>query len=315
MLRAIALLLIFAAPGIACKCLMSLNACHEVETSSMVFAGTVESIEPNFLRDWNPAQEAGILKLNEEYARAKAEGTPAALARLKSAYRSTFPDTTEERKQKLETARTPDELGRLFYGILDGGMHVKLRVREQFKSAGDDDDDDDDKPAPESIEVWTPFGDCGFNFQIGETYLVYADNDEESGMLSTGSCSRTRRLTDAGDDLAYLFFRKEDEKRSTRLEGFVTGDSYFQAKIDKLHDPLTVLAPLANALVALDAGGATRHVRSGADGRFIFDGVGVGNYTIQAFRSERPGEKTPLSPARTGQAGENSCVFEMLLVK
>jgi len=316
MFRALALLVCVPATGNACKCLMSLNACHEAQTANTVFAGTVESIEPNFLRDWNAAQKAGLVKLNEEYAKARTEATSGALARLKAAYSATFPDITEERKQKLGSARTADEVGKLFYGILDGGMRVRFRVRESFKH-GDDDDDEGgkDKPAPKSIEIWTPFGDCGFDFQIGETYLVYADDDEESGILSTGSCSRTRRLTDAGDDLAYLLFRREDADHSTRVEGYVTGDSYYQARIDKLHDPTSVNAPIAGAVVALETERGARYVRSGIDGRYVFDGVGQGSYTIRIFNREYPKDTGQLSPARTGRAEEKACVLEMLLVK
>jgi hypothetical protein len=40
--------------------------------------------------------------------------------------------------------------------------------------------------------IETAFGDCGVDFQAGETYLVYADGDEGSGTFSTGSCTRTR---------------------------------------------------------------------------------------------------------------------------
>lgn len=44
---------------------------------------------------------------------------------------------------------------------------------------------------------------CGYGFRRGRTYLVYAYKDVE-GRLSTGICSRTRRLKDAGEDLKEL---------------------------------------------------------------------------------------------------------------
>src|ERR1039458_5933879 len=97
---------------------------------------------------------------------------------------------------------SPDHLAELFYWILDHGKRVRLRVKTVFRGdLSDDDDDDDDTPA-KTVEVWTAFGDCGINFQAGETYLVYADDDEESNIMTTGACTRTRRLSDAGDDLA-----------------------------------------------------------------------------------------------------------------
>ncbi len=44
---------------------------------------------------------------------------------------------------------------------------------------------------------------CGYGFKGGRTYLVYAYKDA-GGRLSTGICSRTRRLKDAGEDLKEL---------------------------------------------------------------------------------------------------------------
>ncbi|HEY0075399.1 MAG TPA: hypothetical protein VGB77_14970 [Abditibacteriaceae bacterium] len=44
-------------------------------------------------------------------------------------------------------------------------------------------------------------GDCGYGFEIGQEYLVYAYG--KSG-LSTHTCSRTKPLSDAGQDLAVL---------------------------------------------------------------------------------------------------------------
>jgi hypothetical protein len=46
-------------------------------------------------------------------------------------------------------------------------------------------------------------GDCGFNFEVGEHYLVDADKDD-SGQLSTNICSHTAALEDSQAALAYL---------------------------------------------------------------------------------------------------------------
>jgi hypothetical protein len=45
--------------------------------------------------------------------------------------------------------------------------------------------------------------DCGYPFQMGESYLVYAHRSP-TGELSTSICSRTRPAANASDDLAYL---------------------------------------------------------------------------------------------------------------
>ena len=43
---------------------------------------------------------------------------------------------------------------------------------------------------------------CGFHFEIGEMYLIYAESVD--GELRTSICSRTRLLSDASDDLVVL---------------------------------------------------------------------------------------------------------------
>jgi hypothetical protein len=43
---------------------------------------------------------------------------------------------------------------------------------------------------------------CGVSFEVGTSWLIYADREGEA--LTTGICSRTRRIEDAGEDLAEL---------------------------------------------------------------------------------------------------------------
>jgi hypothetical protein len=53
--------------------------------------------------------------------------------------------------------------------------------------------------------VFTGLGDadCGYGFRLGGQYLVYAYRQKD-GSLYTGICSRTRPLSEAADDLAYI---------------------------------------------------------------------------------------------------------------
>ena len=46
-------------------------------------------------------------------------------------------------------------------------------------------------------------GDCGYHFEVGESYLVYAYRSNEN-KLETNICQRTRSLVDAKDDLRLL---------------------------------------------------------------------------------------------------------------
>ncbi len=56
----------------------------------------------------------------------------------------------------------------------------------------------------EIVEIRTGLStaDCGFPFETGQTYLVFATDDE--GSLTTGSCSRTALIEHAMDDLLIL---------------------------------------------------------------------------------------------------------------
>src|SRR5687768_13458811 len=131
MLHALWLLAVLPASALAaCTCAASYNACHETAAASVVFAGTVESIEPEFLNHWNPSQRADLLRLNEEYARTRQNFSPAALANLKATYLQIFPNLPEDRKRKLEAAKTTSDLAKVFYRILDNGKYIRFRVRE-----------------------------------------------------------------------------------------------------------------------------------------------------------------------------------------
>jgi len=59
-------------------------------------------------------------------------------------------------------------------------------------------------PSGESIEIRTANNSaaCGYGFEEGKSYLVYAS--EESGALHTNLCSRTRLASEASEDMTAL---------------------------------------------------------------------------------------------------------------
>lgn len=71
---------------------------------------------------------------------------------------------------------------------------VRLRVFHSWK--GD---------VAEEVEVETSIGGgtCGYGFEVGESYLVYA-RQGKSGRITVNSCSRTVELRHAIDDVAAL---------------------------------------------------------------------------------------------------------------
>lgn len=304
----------------ACACQTSYGSCNEVVASNLVFIGTVEAIEPIFLNRWSLTSRTSLQSLNNAYLDAQEHPSEAALANLKDIFLKSFPDLAADEKQKLLDAKTTSQVASLFYSTLNSGQRIRLKVRTLFKHEEDDDDDvpnkarDNDKESEEYFDISTPFGDCGVEFQAGETYLVYANNDENSGLLSTTVCTRTRRLSDAGEDLGYLFFYKNQRKESTRVEGFVTSDELYQANLNKMHDPDTVKAPAAGVVVELQSDRTARFTESDGKGRFVFDGLRGGDYALSAFAGGYPAKTELLSGPRAFQVEEKSCSLQIILL-
>jgi hypothetical protein len=345
--------ILFARPARACECMVSLSTCHGVGASDLVFIGTVESIEPMFLNRWNLTSPASIRSINDAYAGAREHPSAAALARLKDAYLKTFPELAADEKDRVQGAKTLSDITSFFYSSVARGMRVRFRVKTVFKHEDDDDspkdaaaqdkdtgvkDDDDDrkkgagkndsvKPAgvdngndkdkkadEDFFDVETAFGECGYDFQGGETYLVYADSDEDSAVLSTSSCTRTRRLSDAGEDLTYLFVYKDRPEESGRLEGFTTTDEYYQLGFDQMHDSETTKAPAAGVIVELQSDRLTRYAESDLNGRFVFDGLREGDYRVSAFARGYPVEKQLLAGPQRFHIEQKSCARQVLLL-
>jgi hypothetical protein len=318
MMRVLAAACLYVPALFGCDCQLSLSACREAAVSDVVFIGTVESMDPAAFSRWNPAQRASLESLNRGYDQARASGALGALEELKRSYLKVFPDLPDDRKKAIGAAASANELAALFYWVMDHGKHVRLRVLEQFR--GDTDDDAQrtgagkDEGEPRYIDLWTPFGDCGFDFQAGETYLVYADDDEESNIVSTGSCSRTRRVADAGDDLAHLMLLGHAPEQAGRLEGFVTTNQLYQVEMDKTRDPERISQPVAGVVVELAGPGGTRYLESDRAGRFVFDGLKAGDYTVTGYGPGYPRQVRALGAAKRVRVGEKDCAVAVLLV-
>jgi hypothetical protein len=70
---------------------------------------------------------------------------------------------------------------------------VRLRVESSWKGA---------KCGEVTVLTASEDAACGYSFQVGQSYLVYAV--KEQGKLSTNLCSRTKPTSDAGEDLTAL---------------------------------------------------------------------------------------------------------------
>lgn len=292
-------LLWFPSGALACKCAAPFPVCQRVALSDIVFVGTVESIAPHFLDYWNPTQQQSLTVLNAETARAQADRSAASLAAAKSAYVAIFPDLPDDSKNLLEGAKSREDLVKAFYRILGNGRRVRFRIKEAYR--GEEDED-------ETLDVWTPFGDCGVDFQTGETYLVYADDDEESAVVSTDTCSGTKRLSDAGSDLAYLYFFENNGDDSARLDGFATTNQFHQ--LDAAH----VEAPVAGVIIELKSPSGSRFTETAADGKFVFDGLPSGEYTVAAYAAGYPKNVQQLAAPQRVRIEAKGCAAATVMI-
>ncbi|MGD1073662.1 MAG: carboxypeptidase-like regulatory domain-containing protein [Bryobacteraceae bacterium] len=291
-------------PAFACKCLVSHPVCQEVASTDFVFIGTVESVEPRFLDPWHATDAAAQTPI-DEITRLQRDDSASSLTRLKDIYLKMFGDLPDAEKRQMQIAKTHQELDAVFSAIAGQGTRTTFRVRTVFRHPKDDDED----PPATSLVVWTG-SDCGIDFQQGETYLVYADDDEETGRLETSICYRTKRLSDAGADLAYLYFFQNGGAKSSRLEGFVTSERFQDRplNVDKIE------SPVADVVVGVKSGALSVYTRSDADGRYLFDGLAAGEYDVSAFDSGFPRTVRMLAGPMRLEVPDKGCASQVLAI-
>jgi hypothetical protein len=141
-----------------------------------------------------------------------------------------------------------------------------------------------------------------------------ANDEEGADYFFTTTCMRTKRLSDAGDDLAYLYFYKDQPGASSRLEGFVTSDRKSQRFIDPMHDPSGIGSPVSGLIFQLHSTGLTRYAESDSNGRFVFDGLPEGSYDLSAFANGYPKTNQLLAGPRRLFMKEKSCARQVFVV-
>lgn len=305
----------------ACPCVVQFGVCDEVRQSDAVFIGTVESVAPPFL-DPFARTKAMASTPAAETARLQADASPEALARLRKIYLDMFAGLPDYARRQIVEAKTQQELQSAFEEVQSEGRVARLRVRTRYKKDSAD-DNDAKKPAakqadpkegddaPEFVEIWTGSGDCGIDFQVGETYLVYAIEDEGSGKLETSACMRTRRLTEEKGDLGYLYFLQNGGKESTRLEGFVS-TSFADQSLPRYEDGIAT--PASGATVELDTGDGMRYAQSNAEGRFSFDGLKAGDYRLSLLAPGFPKTARTVVQSRSFRVDEAGCARQILIL-
>src|SRR5262245_52502465 len=143
-------------------------------------------------------------------------------------------------------------------------------------------------------------GTCALHFIVGNSYIVYANRDQ-TGMLFTNMCTRTRPLSDPHTraDIAY-FDRRERNLPGVLLTGVVSDVT------DDLSSTQSSVRPLAGIRITVssqaDGGSSTTSTR--ADGSYELTELPLGRLRIAA---SLPSQFEPPNPV-TVIAQTNGCV-------
>jgi hypothetical protein len=116
------------------------------------------------------------------------------------------------------------------------------------------------------------FSSCTFSFKVGQQYLVYAYN--RSGKLTTTSCSRTRPLADAADDLRHLS-TMGDPANLGRIYSHIT-----ESRRHPAEDRFLDYGPVEGVLVSVRGAAFARNGVTSADGRYEIAGLPAGETTL-----------------------------------
>lgn len=142
-------------------------------------------------------------------------------------------------------------------------------------------------------------GDCGYVFERGATYLVYAHRGaKDDPKLYTGICSRTRPLADAAEDLDFLRSsagRPAGVTVSGRVEGLAGGPG---------GEGPRGLAGVAGVRVTVEGEGGRRELVTDARGRYGVSGLRPGKYKVAV---RLPEALTADRPEREFQVADRGC--------
>lgn len=155
-------------------------------------------------------------------------------------------------------------------------------------------------------EVETGLGadDCGYPFVNGASYLVYAYRDEKDDRLYTSSCTRTRRVANAGEDLQYLR-GLASAPRTVTISGKV------QRHLSYAGNYAQDYVPMEGVLLSVEGADQTKDVRTDASGSFKVTGLKPGSIKLKLHL---PDELTSYRSERVMKFESGGCASEVFYV-
>ena len=269
----------------ACSCVTVTvdSACAGLDGLSAVFSGTVTDTGPTIQGiDASELPEATD-ELEVSY--------------VKRIWASMLP---AEAQSRLEAVRTEDELQQLvtqYFPVSDDWSRpVQFDVEETFLGEHQDD-----------REVWTGqgFGDCGFGFELGEKYLVFAYRDLETGRDETSICTGTRKLSGVPDEELEHLRAVPEGVAGPRVYGVVT-----QALEVRELSPWGG-QPLVGVRITLNSEEGVEVTKTDSTGRFSFEQLNDGSYSLSA---EAEGYRFPRLPMTMELKGA-TCLENVILAE
>ncbi|HEU0251536.1 MAG TPA: carboxypeptidase regulatory-like domain-containing protein, partial [Pyrinomonadaceae bacterium] len=136
-------------------------------------------------------------------------------------------------------------------------------------------------------------GDCGYNFQVGQRYLVYAYLNRNN-RLTTGICSRTTRYSQATEDLEFL----------DTVSSLPSGATIY-GQVVRNTPPKKDAPPISDEVVVkIEGGEVQREVRPDAQGRYRVAGLPPGKFKVTV---QLPEKFTVGQPEREVTISDRGC--------